>query len=128
MKHEIIGGALTLADGKPLPLSKAVRAGDFLLLSGQLGLNQQGVLAGDSIEIQTRQALQNISAILAEAGASLTQVVKTTVWLVDGADFARFNAVYAEFFAQHPPVRSTVVSGLVLKGALVEIEVMAYAP
>lgn len=128
MKHEIIGGALTLADGKPLPLSKAVRAGDFLFLSGQLGLNAQGVLAGDSIEVQTRQALQNISAILAEAGSSLAQVVKSTVWLVDGADFPRFNPIYAEFFAHHPPVRSTVVSGLVLKGALVEIEVLAYAP
>ncbi|MBM4227466.1 MAG: RidA family protein [Gammaproteobacteria bacterium] len=128
MKHEIIGGALTLADGKTLPLSKAVRAGDFLFLSGQLGLNAQGALAGDSVEAQTRQALQNIATILAEAGAGLHQVIKATVWLVDGADFARFNPVYAEFFAQHPPVRSTVVSGLVLKGALVEIEVMAYAP
>ena len=128
MKHEIIGGALCLADGKPLPLSKAVRAGDFVFLSGQLGLSAQGQLAGSSIETQTRQALHNISGILAEAGASLAQVIKSTVWLVERNDFARFNQIYAEYFPHQPPARSTVVCGLVLAGALVEIEVVAYAP
>ncbi len=128
MKHEIIGGALCLADGKPLPLSKAVRAGDFVYLSGQLGLSAQGQLAGSSIETQTRQALHNISGILAEAGASLAQVIKSTVWLVERSDFARFNQIYAEYFPHQPPARSTVVCGLVLAGALVEIEVVAYAP
>lgn len=128
MKHEIIGGALCLADGKPLPLSKAVRAGDYVFLSGQLGLSAQGQLAGSSIETQTRQALHNISGILAEAGASLAQVIKSTVWLVERSDFARFNQIYAEYFPHQPPARSTVVCGLVLAGALVEIEVVAYAP
>ena len=128
MKHEIIGGALSLADGKPLPLSKAVRAGDYVFLSGQLGLSAQGQLAGSSIETQTRQALHNISGILAEAGASLAQVIKSTVWLVERSDFARFNQIYAEYFPHQPPARSTVVCGLVLAGALVEIEVVAYAP
>ncbi len=128
MKHEIIGGALCLADGKPLPLSKAVRAGDFVFLSGQLGLSAQGQLAGSSIETQTRQALHNISGILAEAGASLAQVIKSTVWLVERSDFSRFNQIYAEYFPHQPPARSTVVCGLVLTGALVEIEVVAYAP
>ena len=128
MKHEIIGGALCLADGQPLPLSKAVRAGDYVFLSGQLGLSAQGQLAGSSIETQTRQALHNISGILAEAGASLAQVIKSTVWLVERSDFARFNQIYAEYFPHQPPARSTVVCGLVLAGALVEIEVVAYAP
>lgn len=128
MKHEIIGGALCLADGKPLPLSKAVRAGDFVFLSGQLGLSAQGQLAGSSIETQTRQALQNISGILTEAGASLAHVIKSTVWLVERKDFGRFNQIYAEYFPHQPPARSTVVTGLVLSGALVEIEVVAYAP
>lgn len=128
MKHEIIGGALCLADGKPLPLSKAVRAGDYVFLSGQLGLSAQGQLAGTSIETQTRQALHNISGILAEAGASLAQVIKSTVWLVERSDFARFNQIYAEYFPHQPPARSTVVCGLVLAGALVEIEVVVYAP
>lgn len=128
MKHEIIGGALTLADGKPLPLSKAIRAGDFVFLCGQLGLNSHGQLAGGSIETQTRQALQNISAVLADAGAGLSHVIKSTVWLVERNDFARFNQIYAEYFPHQPPVRSTVVCELVLPGALVEIEVVAYAP
>lgn len=128
MKHQIVGGTLTLPDGKTLPLSKAVRAGDFVFVSGQLGLTPQGQLAGDTIEAQTRQVLQNISGILAEAGTDLAHVVKATVWLVNCPDFTRFNQIYAEHFAHHPPARATVVSGLVLPGALVEIEVVAYAP
>ena len=128
MAHQIIGGELKLADGKPLPLSKGVRAGDFVLLSGQLGIDAGGKLAGDDIETQTRQALANVRDILQQAGCTLDQVVKATVWLTQREDFARFNAVYASHFPAQPPVRSTVVSGLVLPGALVEIEVMAYAP
>jgi len=128
MAHRIIGGQLKLADGAVLPLSKAVRAGDFVMLSGQLGLDSSGRLAGSDIETQTRQCLHNIKEILREAGCTLDQVIKATVWIVNGDDFARFNAVYASHFPTCPPVRSTVVSGLVLPGALVEIEVMAYAP
>jgi len=128
MAHKIIGGQLKLADGKCLPLSKAVRAGDFVMLSGQLGLDAHGHLAGADIEIQTRQCLANVSEVLREAGCTLDQVVKSTVWLVNRDDFAHFNAVYAEHFPLLPPVRATVVCGLVLPGALVEIEVMAYAP
>jgi reactive intermediate/imine deaminase len=128
MVHRIIGGQLELADGTSLPLSKAVRAGDFVLLSGQMGLDAAGRLAGADIETQTRQCLANVTDILREAGCTLDQVVKATVWIVNPADFARFNAVYASHFPTQPPVRSTVVSGLVLPGALVEIEVVAYAP
>lgn len=128
MLHKIIGGELKLADGKPLPLSKGVRAGEFVFLSGQLGLDANGKLVGADIEAQTTQALANVREILREAGCSLDQVVKSTVWLTQREDFARFNAVYATHFPVAPPVRSTVVSGLVLPGALVEIEVVAYAP
>lgn len=128
MAHRIIGGQLKLADGTVLPLSKAVRAGDFVMLSGQLGLDSTGRLAGEDIEAQTRQCLNNIKEILREAGCTLDQVIKATVWIVNREDFSRFNAVYASHFPTCPPVRSTVVSGLVLPGALVEIEVMAYAP
>ncbi len=128
MKHEIIGGALTLPDGKALPLSKAVRAGDFVFVSGQLGLNAQGRLVGEGVEAQARQALQNIATILAEAGASLSHVVKASVWLTDRGDFGLFNQVYVEYFGSHPPARSMVVCELVLLGARVEIEVLAYAP
>ncbi len=128
MTQQIIGGQLVLADGTVLPLSKAVRAGDCVILSGQLGLRADGHLAGSDIEAQTRQCLANVEEVLSEAGCTLDQVVKTTVWLVRREDFARFNAVYATYFPQQPPARATVVSDLVLPGALVEIEVLAYAP
>lgn len=127
MQHTILGGRFTLADGIPLPLSKAIRAGDFVLLSGQLGLDENGRLA-EGIEAQTRHCLRHIRTLLGLAGVDLGAVVKATVWLTEVADFAVFNRVYAEAFADNPPCRSTVVSGLVLPGAKVEIEVMAYAP
>jgi len=128
MAHKIIGGQLKLADGRCLPLSKAVRAGDFVMLSGQLGLDAGGRLVGEDIETQTAQCLANIREILRDAGCTLDQVVKSTVWLVNREDFAPFNAIYASHFPSQSPVRSTVVCGLVLPGALVEIEVIAYAP
>lgn len=127
MAHDIIGGPLKLADGRVLPLSKAIRAGDFVLLSGQLGLNAEGRLAGPDVAAQTQQAMENIEALLAEAGCGLEHVVKATVWLTDTSDFATFNTTYAHYFPSRPPVRSTVCSALVLPGARVEIEVMAYA-
>ena len=125
MPHTIIGDPLTLPDGTRLPLSKAIRAGEFLYLSGQLGLDENGKLAA-GIEAQTEHCLRNISTILADSGASLAQVFKATVWLTDVGDFAAFNRVYGAAFGDAPPVRSTVVSGLVLPDALVEIEVTAY--
>ncbi len=127
MKHTILGGPFTLADGTPLPLSRAIRAGDFILLSGQLGLDEHGNLAA-SFDDQVRHCLRNIEALLAGAGAGLDSVCKATVWLTDVADFAAFNRIYAGVFSSSPPVRSTVVSGLVLPGAKIEIEAMAYAP
>jgi 2-iminobutanoate/2-iminopropanoate deaminase len=126
MSHEIIGGRFTLADGTPLPLSKAVRAGEFVFLSGQLGLDEQGRLA-DGITAQTEHCLRNIRVLLDAAGLDLANVVKATVWLTEVGDFAAFNQVYGRAFSDAPPVRSTVVSGLVLAGAKVEIEVVAYA-
>lgn len=127
MKHTILGGRYTLADGTTLPLSKAVRAGDFVLLSGQLGLDERGKLA-DSFDDQVRHCLRNIEVLLGMAGLGLDSVCKATVWLTDVSDFPAFNRVYAAAFGESPPVRSTVVSGLVLPGAKIEIEVMAYAP
>ena len=128
MKHEIIGGALSLPNGTALPLSKAARAGDFVFLSGQLSLNAQGQLVGAEIEAQTRQCLENIKTLLSESGCGLENVVKATVWLVDPKDFAGFNKIYAEYFPNNPPTRSAVCTSLVLADALVEIEVLAYSP
>ena len=126
MSHEFIGGNFTLADGTQLPLSKAVRAGDLVFLSGQLGLDGSGKLA-TGIETQTNHCIDNIEAILRLAELDLTRVIKATVWLTDISDFKAFNTVYAQRFATAPPVRSTVCSALALPGALVEIEVTAYA-
>jgi reactive intermediate/imine deaminase len=128
MHHTVIGDPLTLPDGTVLPLSKGIRAGDFVFLSGQLGFDETGRLA-EGIEAQTRHCLRHVRDLLALADAGLANVVKATVWLTDVADFAAFNRVYAEVFAgQAPPARSTVCSALVLPGARVEIEVVAYAP
>ena len=127
MDHQIIGGRFTLADGTPLPLSKVIRAGDFVYLSGQLGLNTDGQLAA-GIKSQTAQCLDNIEGLLAEADAQMDQIIRATVWLTDMSNFGAFNAVYGVRFGDSPPVRSTVCSGLALPGALIEIEVTAYAP
>ena len=128
MNHEIIGGQLTLGNGTKLPLSKAARAGDFVFLSGQLALGDDGKLRGADIESQTRQCIENIKTMLADAGCDLTNVVKATVWLIDRSDFPGFNKTYAEYFNSDPPTRSAVCSQLMLPGALVEIEVVAYRP
>lgn len=122
---EHIGSFPKLANGTELPFSQAVRAGDFLFLSGQLGL-AEGTLVEGGIEAQTLQTLRNIEAVLALSGARMGQVIKMSVWLTDAADFAAFNAVYRQHFPQRPPVRSTVISRLALPGAKVEIEAMAY--
>jgi 2-iminobutanoate/2-iminopropanoate deaminase len=125
MKHSIIGGEFKLADGTKLPLSKAVRAGDFVFLSGQLGLKKDGALA-DGIAQQTLCCLKNIEELLSSASLTKKNVIKTTVWLTDVTHFAEFNAIYAETFDSAPPARSTVCSALALPKALVEIEVVAY--
>jgi len=101
--------------------------GDGLLYSaGQIGLDPStGEMVGEDVESQTRQVLSNLAAVLEEAGSSFGQVLKTTVYLIDMADFAAMNALYAEAFGEAPPARSTVaVSGLPL-GARVEMDVIA---
>lgn len=111
-----------------LPFSSAVRVGNMLYLSGQIG-NVPGTrqLADTGIAGQTRQALENIKSVLASVGSSLDRAVKCTVFLADIKDYAAMNAVYATYFPKDPPARSTVAgSGLAL-GARVEIECMAVA-
>lgn len=121
-----IGTSPTLPDGATIPLSPAVRAGDFLFLSGQLGLDEHRKLVGDDIASQTRQTIARLAAVLAQAGGRLDQIVKVNVWLTEGTDFPAFNQIYAELFPKHPPARSTVVSGLLIPGARVEIDAVAY--
>jgi len=107
------------------PYSHAVVSGDLVFLSGQLGLDPAtNALAPGGVEAETRQSLANISAILAEMGLSLSNVVKTTVFLRDMGDFARMNAVYAEFFPKDFPARSAVQAAALPKNGAVEIEVI----
>jgi len=108
------------------PYSQAISTEQFVFLSGQIPLDPTtGELVTDEIEVQTRRVLQNMQAVLAEAGSSLAQVVKTTVFLKDLSDFAAMNTVYAEFFSTNPPARSTVQVSALPKGARVEIEAIA---
>jgi 2-iminobutanoate/2-iminopropanoate deaminase len=108
------------------PYSQAVQTGNLLFLSGQLALNpQNGEMVGADVTTQTRQVIENIKAVLAAAGASLTDVVKTTVFLQNMTDFAAMNDVYKQFFGESAPARSTVEAAKLPKNALVEIESIA---
>lgn len=120
---ELLGSPVRTAIGI-VPLSPAVRSGDLLFLSGQLAL-REGALQGDDIDTQTNVVFDNIEAVLAEAGCTLANVVKATIWLRRASDFGRFNQIYAQRFNDHRPARSAVVSELLIDGALVEIEVLA---
>lgn len=111
------------------PYSQAVKIGNLVFTAGQVGLDPAtGKLVEGDITAQVNQVLRNLQAVLAAAGSSLDQVVKTTVFLQNMADFAALNAEYARFFSTTPPARSTFqVAGLPL-GALVEIEAIALVP
>lgn len=109
------------------PYSQAMKAGDFVYVSGQLPMNPEtGEMVTGSIKEQTKQSLKNAKAILEEAGTSLENVVKTTVFLQDMDDFADMNGVYAEFFTDHKPARAAVEVAKLPLGADVEIQMVAY--
>jgi 2-iminobutanoate/2-iminopropanoate deaminase len=110
-----------------VPLSPAVRAGDFVFVSGQVPVDAQGNIVAGGVKEQTRQVLENVKAALALAGATIEEVVKTTVWLEDARDFGAFNQVYASYFTSEPPARSTAESRLMIP-IKVEIEAIAYSP
>ncbi len=110
-----------------LPLSLGIRAGDYIFTAGQVPYDGQGQVVEGGIEVQTRIALERIKAILEEAGSSMDDIVKTTVYIQDTRDFERFNKAYGEFFGEKPPARSTVRVDLIFDFK-VEIEAIAYAP
>ena len=110
------------------PYSQAIKVGELVYVSGQLPIDPAtGAFAEGGIKELTRQSLTNMKAILEEAGTSMANVVKTTVFLADMNDFAAMNEVYAEFFAAPFPARSAVAVKTLPKGALVEIECIAQA-
>jgi len=107
--------------------SQAVKVGNFLFISGQIAINPEtGKLEGETVEEQTKRVLLNIKAILEAAGHSITEVVKTTIYLTDIGDFQRVNQLYGEFFGDHKPARATVEVSKLPMGANIEIEVVAY--
>ena len=109
------------------PYSQAIKVGNFVYTSGQLPINPAtGAFPEGGIKEQTRQSLSNVKAILEEAGLTMSDVVKTTVFLADMNDFADMNSVYAEFFCEPYPARSAVAVKNLPKNAMVEIEVVAY--
>ena len=108
------------------PYSQAIQVGNLVYTSGQIPIDPStGAFVEGGIKEQTRQSLTNVKAILEEAGLSMSNVVKTTVFMADMDDFAEMNAVYAEFFSEPYPARSAVAVKTLPKGALVEIEVVA---
>ena len=126
MSKEIIGEPLII-NGRKLSLSKAVRAGDFVFLTGQVPMKNGVVVTEGSIEDQTRIVLEEIKNTLTEAGCKLEDVVKSMVWLKNRDDFPGFNEIYGEYFPHEQPARSAIVSDF-LVDILVEIEVVAYKP
>ena len=112
---------------KPVgPYSVAVKSGDLLFCSGQLGIDPaKGALISDSVKDQAEQVMKNIGTVLAAAGAGFDHVVKTTIFLTDMADFQDVNEIYGSYFKQDPPARSTVAVKALPLGGKVEIEVTA---
>jgi 2-iminobutanoate/2-iminopropanoate deaminase len=109
------------------PYSQAIRAGQFLFVSGQVPIDPStGELVAGSIAHQTRRALQNIGEILKAAGSSFQQVVRTTVYLADLADFPAMNETYATFFTAPQPARSTIQAAKLPKDSRIEIDVIAF--
>ena len=117
------------------PYSQAIRAGDFLFVSGQIPLDpatgtryhvERGMRVGDGIAEQTHRVLQNLGAILEAAGASFGQVVKTTVYLADMTEFAKMNEIYATYFPAPAPARATVQAARLPRDVRVEIDLLAF--
>ena len=114
------------AGGTQRPFSKAVRAGDFIYVSGQVPTVEGEVIAGGIVE-QTELVMSNIVTVLESAGCGLEHVIKVNVWLDDPRDFTSFNGVFERYFLDHPPARSTVQSKLMVD-AKVEMDAIAFKP
>lgn len=127
MPLEYLGAPPIASDRQARPFSPAVRAGDFIYVSGQVPANAEGEIVVGGIEAQTRQVFKRIEEALALADCKLSDIAKVSVWLNDARDFGSFNRVYMELLGDHRPARSTVESRLMID-AKVEIDVTAYKP
>ncbi len=109
------------------PYSQAVEANGFIYTSGQIALDENGVMVADDISNQTHQVMKNLFYVLEASGAHFNDVIKSTIFLVDMNDFDKVNSIYAHYFGTHKPARATVAVKSLPKGALVEIDVIALA-
>jgi 2-iminobutanoate/2-iminopropanoate deaminase len=109
------------------PYSQAVEANGFIYTSGQIALTPEGEMLAQDVENQTHQVMKNLFYVLEAAGAHFNDVIKTTIFLADMGDFEKVNAIYAHYFGDHKPVRSTVAVKTLPKNALVEIDCIALA-
>jgi 2-iminobutanoate/2-iminopropanoate deaminase len=129
LKKEIymVKRVITLPDAPKLPFSPAIRAGDYIFVSGQIGHIDAGGKEVKGIEAQVKQCLENMKRVLVAAGSSLDDVVKVTVFLRNEKDFAKMNEVYQSYFTKDQPARSTVIAGLVMPSMLIEMDCIAYS-
>jgi 2-iminobutanoate/2-iminopropanoate deaminase len=126
MEKTVIRTEAAPAPFQGAPYSQAIRVGELVFVAGQLGLKPGDTAVAGDISTQTEQALRNLAAILEAAGSSLENLVKTSVFLQDLADFAAMNEVYARHVGERPPARSTFEVAKLPSGALVEIEAVAH--
>ena len=127
MTIERFGAAPSGPGGRSLPFTKAVRAGDFVFVSGQVPMGVDGEIVAGDIVTQTQQTIENVKSILQSLDLGLEHVIKATVWLADTRDFWPFNKVYLEYFGAALPARSCVRADMMVD-CKVEIEVVAYDP
>lgn len=127
MPLDYLGNPPMASDRQARPFSPAVRAGDFVYVSGQVPADDTGEIVAGGIEAQTRQVMANLQKVLALAGCTLDDVCKTTVWLDDARDFGAFNRIYMAHFPGGKPARSTTEARLMVD-AKVEIDCVAYRP
>ncbi|OGO93734.1 MAG: reactive intermediate/imine deaminase [Coxiella sp. RIFCSPHIGHO2_12_FULL_44_14] len=121
------GSGRSGAGGQHLPFAKATQAGGFLFISGQVAMDESGEIVPGGIIPQARKTIENLIKILEECHYTLADVVKVNVWLDDPRDFWTFNKIYAEYFSDHPPARSTVCSSMMVD-AKIEMDLVAYQP
>ncbi|MBA7584671.1 2-aminomuconate deaminase [subsurface metagenome] len=122
------GEAINLPNAPTLPFSPAIRAGDYIFVSGQGGFVDAAGREVEGIDAQTRQCLENMKRVLVTAGSSLDDVVKVTVFLGNVADYAKMNEIYQSYFPKDNPARSTAVTGLANPNMVIEMECIAYFP
>ena len=118
---------ITVPNAPKLPFSPAIRAGDYIFVSGQVGFADAEGREVKGIEAQTKLCLENMKRVLEAAGSSLDDVVKVTVFLRNEEDFATLNEIYQSYFVKDKPARSTVIAGLTLRSMLIEMECIAYS-